>query len=96
VRILRGVDVALMPLLMVWLSDWHGGGGACLGDAGVICIIEDMREGSMATSPYGGLDRSNHLGHLLYHFVHGFCGWLPNDDVKGFCHHDEAHRLMNG
>jgi hypothetical protein len=40
-------------------------------------------------------DESDHWGHLLHHFVHGFCvcGRLPDDDVKGFCRHDEAHRL---
>ena len=67
-----------------------------LGDAGVIRVVKNKCEGSMATSPCGGLDRSNHLGHLLHHFVHGFCGWLPDDDVEGFCRHDEAHCLMNG
>ncbi len=50
----------------------------------------------MATSPCGGLDESNHLGYLLYHFVHGFYDWLPDDGVEGFCCHDKAHRLMNG
>jgi hypothetical protein len=79
----------------VRLSDRHGGGDARLGDAGVIHVIEDKCKGSTATSPCSGIDESNHLGHLLYHFVHGFCGRLPDDDVEGFCHHDEAHRLMN-
>ncbi len=55
----------------------------CFGDAGVIRVIEDKHEGSMATSSCGGFDGSDHLGHLLYHFVHGFCGQLPDNDVKG-------------
>jgi hypothetical protein len=28
--------------------------------------------------------------YLFHHFVHGLCGWLPDDDVEGFCRHDEA------
>ncbi len=40
----------------VRLSDLLGGGDVCLGDAGVIWVVEDKREGSMATSPCGGLD----------------------------------------
>jgi hypothetical protein len=32
---------------------------------------------------------------LLYHFVHGFCGRLPDNDIKGLGCHDEAHRLIN-
>ncbi len=68
-----------------------------LGDAGVICILKDKCEGSMVTSPCDGLDGSDHLGHLLHHFVHGFCGWLPDDDdIEGICRHDKAHCLMNG
>ena len=50
----------------------------------------------MVTSPHGGLDRSNHLGNLLHHFVHDFCGRLPNGDVEGLSCHNEAHCLMNG
>jgi len=45
-----------------------------LGDAGVIRVVEEKCEGSMATSPCGGLDGSDHLGHLLHHFVHDSCG----------------------
>ena len=39
--------------------------------ARVVRIAEDERERAMVTSPRGGLDRSDHLGHLLHHFVHG-------------------------
>jgi hypothetical protein len=38
----------------------------------------------MASSLCGGLDGSDYLGHFLYHFVHGFCGQLPNDNIEGF------------
>ncbi len=50
----------------------------------------------MSTPPCGRIDGSNHLGHLLCHFDHGFGGWLPNNDVKGLGRHDEADRLMDG
>ena len=87
-RILRWLDddVAVVPLLRT---------SSCLGDAGLIRFIEDKCEESVATSPCDSLDESDHWGHLLHHFVHGFCvcGRLPDDDVKGFCRHDEAHRL---
>ena len=87
-RILRWLDddVAVVPLLRT---------SSCLGDAGLIGFIEDKCEESVATSPCDSLDESDHWGHLLHHFVHGFCvcGRLPDDDVKGFCRHDEAHRL---
>jgi hypothetical protein len=53
------------------------------------------RKRYMANSPCGGLDRSNHLGHLLHHFFHGFCGQLPDDEVKGLGRHYEADRLVN-
>jgi hypothetical protein len=80
----------------VRLSDRLGGGDARFGDDGVIRVIKDKRKGSMATSPCSGFDGSDHLGHLLYHFVHGFCGQLPKNDIKGLGRHDEAHHLMNG
>jgi hypothetical protein len=38
---------------------------------------------------------SEHMGHLLQHFVHGFGGWLPDDDVKRLGQHDAADRLMD-
>ncbi len=36
------------------------------------------------------------LQNMLHHFVHGFCGRLPDNDIKGLSRHDEAHRLMQG
>ena len=78
-RILRWLDddVAVVPLLRT---------SSCLGDAGLIRFIEDKCEESVATSPCDSLAESDHWGHLLHHFVHGFCvcGRLPDDDVKGF------------
>jgi hypothetical protein len=70
-------DVAVVPLLRT---------SSCLGDAGLIRFIEDKCEESVVTSPCDSLDESDHWGHLLHHFVHGFCvcGRLPDDDVKGF------------
>ncbi len=67
-----------------------------LGDAGVIRIVKDKCNRSMATSSCSGLDGSSHLGNLFYHFAHGSCGRLPDDDIEGFCRHDEAQHLMKG
>jgi hypothetical protein len=50
----------------------------------------------MSTAPCGCFDWNDHLGHLLRHFVHGFGGWLPDNDVEGLGQHDEADRLMDG
>jgi hypothetical protein len=50
----------------------------------------------MSTPPCGHFDGSDHLGHLLCHFVHGFGGWLPNNDVEGLGQLDEADHLMDG
>jgi hypothetical protein len=80
----------------VRLSDRLGGGDARFGNAGVIRVVKDKQEGSMANFPCGGFDGRDHLGHSLYHFVHGFCGRLPDNDVKGLGRHYEAHCLMNG
>ena len=58
-------------------------------------VIEDKCKRSMVSYPSAGFYGSNHLGHLLHHFVHGIHGRLPDDDVQGLCRHDEAHCLMN-
>ena len=72
------------------------GGDSAFRDHGIIGVVEDECEGSMETAPHGGFDHGDHLGHLFHHFIHGVCGRLANNDVKGFRGHDEAYRLMNG
>ena len=80
----------------VGLSNRCGGNDIALCDRGIISVVKDKCEGSMETAPHRGFDRGNHLGHLFHHDIHGVRGWLADNDVKGFCSHDEGYRLMNG